>query len=358
MERKIERKVSIMITRYIEQRMERFAPYKGGSWCYEDGILMHAFYVLYKKTGRKEYFDFVRSYYDSMISTEGIIKNYSISEYNIDHIAPGIALFSLYEETGDDKYRIAIETLYRQLEGHPRTSEGNFWHKKRYPYQVWLDGIYMGLVFLTKYALENARDDILSDIDLQLTNVRKYLFDEERGLYLHAYDERKVMQWADESTGRSPNVWSRSVGWLAMALIEMLALREDKQIETMFQELVAGADPYRREMWYQIVDRPELEGNYLETSGTMMLCYAYLKGARLGFLGKEYFEKGKEIFAAALKHYFYEDDSGYHLGGICEVAGLDNERRDGSAEYYLSEKIKTDEVKGVAPFILAFSELL
>lgn len=348
-----------MINTYINQTLERFRPYKGGTWCYEDGILMHALLTLYQKTNDKTYFDFVQEYYDEMINAEGKIKNYSQSEYNIDNIAPGIALFYLYDKTKNEKYRLAILELYEQLKHHPRTNEGNFWHKKRYPYQVWLDGIYMGHVFLTKYALRNSDEAILKDIDSQLANVRKYLFDEEKELYFHAYDEQKVMQWADKETGKSPNVWSRSVGWLAMALLEMLAERADEKILRMFQELVKGVDKYKQDgMWLQIVDRPDVEGNYHETSGTMMLCYAYLKGARLGFLDKEYFEKGKEIFDATLKRYFYQDDEGYHLGGICEVAGLDNERRDGSIAYYLSEKIKSDEVKGVAPFILAYSELL
>lgn len=347
-----------MIEEYIKQYMERFRPYKGGVWCYEDGILMNALFTLFKKTGRKKYWEFVKRYYEEMISAEGVIKNYSPEEYNIDHIAPGIALFSVYEETGEEKYRLAIEELRRQLENHPRTAEGNFWHKKRYPFQVWLDGIYMGLVFFTKYALKFGNPETLKDIDSQLENVRKYLFDEERKLYRHAYDEKKVMQWADKLTGRSPNVWSRSVGWLAMALVEILSLWQNEKIAQMFRELIAGVEPYRRGMWYQIVDRPDVEGNYLETSGTMMLCYAYLKGVRLGLLGEEFKEKGKEIFSETLERYFYRDDEGYHLGGICEVAGLDNERRDGSIAYYLSERIKSDEVKGVAPFILAYSELL
>ncbi len=348
-----------MIKTYIKQYMDSFRPYKSGTWCYEDGILMHALLCLYEKTNNQTYFDFVEKYYDEMIDSEGKIKGFTQSEYNIDNIAPGIALFDMFEKTKKEKYHHAILELFEQLKHHPRTKEGNFWHKKRYPYQVWLDGIYMGQVFLTKFALKNKQEEILADIDNQLANVRKYLFDEEKELYLHAYDEQKVMQWADKETGKSPIVWSRSVGWLAMALLEMLILRADANILKMFQELVKGIDQYKQDgMWLQIIDRPDVEGNYHETSGTMMLCYAYLKGARLGLLEKEYFEKGNEIFNATIKRYFYQDENGYHLGGICEVAGLDNERRDGSIAYYLSEKIKSDEVKGVAPFILAYSEIL
>mgnify|MGYP000994310481 CR=1 FL=1 len=332
-----------MVKEYIKQYMNKFRPYKEGTWCYEDGILMNALYTLYQKTNNQEYLDFVIRYYDEMISENGIIKNYSLEEYNIDNIAPGIALFEVYQETKKEKYLLAIEELFKQLEKHPRTNEGNYWHKQRYPFQVWLDGIYMGQVFLRKYALLTGNPEILEDISAQLRNIRKYLFNKDLELYLHAYDEKKVMQWADKVTGRSPNVWSRSVGWLAMALVEMLDIKYDDEIHIMFKEMIKGIDPYKQDgMWLQIVDRPDVEGNYHETSGTMMLCYSYLKGMRLGLL----------------KRYFYQDEFGYHLGGICQVAGLDNQRRDGSIAYYLSEKIKNDEVKGVAPFILAYSEII
>lgn len=348
-----------MLEAYFQQIITRFQPYKGGVWCYEDGILMNAFLALYQVTKKQEYLDFVCNYYDMMIDNTGNIKNYHPDEYNIDNIAPGIALFQLYQETTKEKYLLAIETLACQLKTHPRTTEGNFWHKQRYPFQVWLDGIYMGFVFYTRYALLHKNNDILADIQGQVKNVRKYLFDEERQLYVHAYDEQKVMQWADKTSGKSPNIWSRSVGWLAMALIEMYEDTKDPLIEKYLKELVQGVNKYRfRNMWWQIVDFPEIEGNYPETSGTMMLCYAYLKGCRLGVIDQNYAAIGKDVFEATKNRYFFQDQTGCHLGGICEVAGLDNERRNGSIAYYLSEKVKSDEVKGVAPFILAYSEIL
>jgi unsaturated rhamnogalacturonyl hydrolase len=348
-----------MLENYFQQITSRFQPYKGGVWCYEDGILMNACYQYYQTTKKQAYLDFVINYYDAMIDEEGNIKNYQPEEYNIDNIAPGIVLFPLYQETKRKKYLFAIETLAKQLKKHPRTKEGNFWHKKRYPFQVWLDGIYMGLVFYTRYALFHQNQEILQDIQNQLKNVRKYLFDEKRKLYIHAYDEQKVMQWADKNTGQSPNLWSRSVGWLAMAFIEMYEDTKAPGIKAYLEELVRGAEQYLYEgMLWQIIDRPEVAGNYPETSGTMMLCYAYLKGARLGAIDNHYANLGREVFEATRKRYFYQNQEGYHLGGICEVAGLDNEKRNGSIAYYLSERVKADEVKGVAPFILAYSEIL
>ena len=343
---------------YINQTITSFSSYKNGRWCYEDGILMNALLQLYKAKNNKDYLDFVINYYEDMITDNGMIKNYNLEEYNIDNIAPGIALFDLYNITKNEKFLKAIHYLFNQLTTHPRTNEGNFWHKKKYPYQVWLDGIYMGLVFYVKYIKMFQKDELFGDVKSQLKNVRKYLFDESKNLYLHAYDETKSMKWANTHDGKSPNVWSRSVGWLAMALVDILETNPDEEIKTMFSEMISGIDQYKFDkMWMQVVDRPEVIGNYHETSGTMMLCYAYLKGSRLGLLKNEYSQLGFDIFKTTMNRYFTEDNEGFHLGGICEVAGLDNEKRDGSIEYYLSEKIKEDEVKGVAPFILSYSEI-
>lgn len=347
-----------MIEQYINQIIANFDPYKNGRWCYEDGILMNAIYNMYKITNKSSYRDFVINYYNTLIKSDGTITSYSIEEYNIDNIAPGIALFDVYYDTKEEKYLKAIHNLYKQLENHPRTSEGNFWHKNKYPFQVWLDGIYMGLVFYTKYLKMTNQENLFSDIKSQLKNVRKYLYDDKRQLYVHAYDERKVMNWADKLSGKSPNVWSRSLGWLAMALVDILEIQQDQDINTMYIEMIEGVEIHKyHNMWMQIVDKPKLKGNYYETSGTMMICYSYLKATRLGLVDKKYADIGREIFKETLSRYFFEDEEGYHLGGICKVAGLDNENRDGSDDYYLSEEIKNDEVKGVAPFILAYSEL-
>lgn len=348
-----------MLKAYFQQIMTSFQPYKKGRWCYEDGFLMNAFYTFYQETKNKVYFEFVKEYYDEMIGDDGQIKNYQLEEYNIDNIAPGITLFFLYQETNIEKYLLAIETLGKQLLTHPRTNAGNYWHKKRYPYQVWLDGIYMGQVFRVRYALLHQDQNILNDVLMQLKNLRKDLFDEKGKLYVHAYDESKSMQWANKENGKSPNIWSRSLGWLAMAYIDMIEDSNHPDIKELFVEMMTALEKYHHEyMFLQLVNLPDLQGNYHETSGSLMLAYAYLKGARLKILDQKYYDFGKKVFNATIDRYFYSNNEGYHLGGTCEVAGLDNERRDGSTDYYLSEKIVVDEVKGVAPLILAYSEIL
>lgn len=223
----------------------------------------------------------------------------------------------------------------------------------------------MGQVFYLHYYRTFPENGIPSDIMNQVENVRRFLWDEKKQLYHHAYDEKKVMQWANPATGQSPNVWSRSVGWFAMALADLtegfVSVDETakNRLGSLLRELVEGMLPYldpKADMWYQIVDKPNLSGNYLETSGTAMMAYAMLKGARLGCLDESCRSTAKKIIEGIEKTYLRETEGRFVLGGICQVAGLDNDRRNGSDAYYLSEKISTNEIKGLGPYFFCLAE--
>jgi unsaturated rhamnogalacturonyl hydrolase len=356
-----------LLKTYIYQLINKFHPYNDTKrMTYEDGLMLIAAEKYYKLTSDEFVFNFLEKYLDYHINDNGEIVNYHLDEYNIDNILAGNVLFFVYEKTGKKKYLKTIELLRKQLLTHPRTESMNFWHKKRYPYQVWLDGLYMGQVFYLRYALLKKDFSIIDDVYRQVMNTDKYLWDQKRKLYVHAYDEKKVMQWADEETGHSPNIWSRSVGWFAMALVDLIELlpNDFTSEKTAFSELIVklidGVKPHldpEYSMMYQVVDKPNVKGNYLETSGTAMLAYAALKGYRLGVLDSSYQLLGEKIVKGINEKYLRDENGKIILGGICAVAGLDNERRDGSVAYYLSEKIAENEIKGVGPYLFALMEL-
>ncbi len=355
-----------MIKGFIDNYLKKFQPYKENKcWCYEDGVILTAALNMYQVFQDEEYLRIIDNYLESHVDKNGNMYLYEINDFNIDNIQPGRVLFYAYQKLRKEKYLLAADILYKQLMVHPRTNDGNFFHKKRYPYQVWLDGLYMAMPFYALYAKKYNKKAIYKDIIHQFEMVRQYLFDENRKLYVHAYDEKRQMQWADKVTGKSPNVWSRSVGWLAMALIDVYEIiRYDinaSKIAKLFKELVTGMIKYqdkKTDMWYQIVDQPTLEGNYLETSGTSMIAYALLKAYRLGVVNYQQYIQGKKAYYGTIKKYFKKDNGEYKLYGICKVAGLDNEKRDGSIEYYLSEEVVANDSKGVAPFVMAFCEML
>ena len=347
--------------------MEKIREGKKASWNYIDGCMLTALMEMARITGEAHYSDFVRECIDHFVTEDGGIRTFQPDDCNLDDINEGRVLFELYERTGREKYRKAARRLREQLEKQPRTVEGNFWHKAIYPNQVWLDGIYMAQPFYALYEKHFGSGDYADTVG-QIKNVRAKMFSEEKGLYYHGYDASRTAFWADPVTGCSKNFWLRSLGWFAVALADLLDILPDGEqknsLAAIFIELIHSIDRYADPdtgLFWQVPDQGGREGNYLETSGSAMVAYATLKGARLGFLSKEYAAKGRKTFDGIMKKYLTFTENGeLDLGGICLVAGLGpetNRRRDGSYEYYISEPVVKNDAKGVAPFVLAYTEI-
>ena len=368
------------IERYVERIMAESAPDrplwniekikegKINGWNYIDGCMMIALLNLYRITGEKRYYDFAENFLDYYVFEDGSIRGFKEEEYNLDNICEGRVLFDVYALSGKEKYRKAIDTLYGQILRQPRTHEGNFWHKAIYPNQVWLDGLYMAQVFYARYTTDYEGGKNYADIRRQFRTVREKMFDPDTGLYRHGYDASKTAFWAQEN-GCSLNPWLRSLGWFSAALIDVTTEVKDDpefiaEMTGIAQELAKNLLPYidaDSGMLWQVPNQVGREGNYPETSGSSMVAYFYLKGARLGILDASYAEVGAKIFQAICDRYLTETDGKLNLGGICLVAGLgpeNNRRRDGTYEYYISEPIVENDAKGLAPFLMCYTELL
>lgn len=369
-----------ILDRYIHQLLEKSSPQmpiwniekiKQGSkpsWNYMDGCMIKAVIELYHITKKEEYLAFADTFIDYFVNEDGSILSYDPKEYNLDNVNAGKTLFDLYELTGKEKYRKAIDTVYSQLKGQPRTSTGNFWHKMIYPNQIWLDGLYMAQPFYMQYELTYNHGANCMDSYNQFLNVYRLMRDLRNGLYYHAYDDSKEAFWCDKVTGLSDNFWLRALGWYAMALIDTMevmpeAMKTEKaELNRIYKELIDSMLPYQDEesgMWYQVVNRGGITPNYLETSGSAIFAYAVMKSVRLDFLDDSYFVYGQRAFDGICKKYLSEKDGELQLGGICLVAGLGNtEMREGTFDYYMREPIVKNEAKGVAPLILAYIETL
>ena len=369
------------IERYVERVMadstpstplwniEKIKEGKINGWNYIDGCMMISLLNLYNITGEKRYFDFVDNFIDFYVHDDGTLLGYSEEDYNLDNICEGRVLFDLYAATGKEKYRKAIEILHGQLLRQPRTHEGNFWHKAIYPNQVWLDGLYMAQVFYTRYTTQFENCAGYEDILRQFRTVHEKMLDPDTGLYRHGYDASGKAFWAGED-GKSKNAWLRSLGWYAAALVDVISYlapgHDDFKNEmiAIARELAQNLIPYidtNTGMLYQVPNQVGREGNYPETSGSAMVAYFFLKGARLGILEYGCCPRGEAIFRSICDRYLTERDGKLNLGGICLVAGLgpeNNRRRDGSYEYYISEPIVENDAKGVAPFLMCYTEHL
>ncbi len=364
----IERLIETSDAENPQWNIEKMRSGQPNKWNYIDGCMIHAILELYQCGKDAKYLRFADSFLDWYVQEDGSIRTYSAEEYNLDNINPAKNLFFLYEATGRKKYRRALDTVYRQLEKMPRTKEGNFWHKKIYPNQVWLDGLYMAQPFYMEYETKYNHMQQYSDIYQQFCNVKKYMKDMKTGLYFHGYDESREMYWADRETGCSANFWLRAIGWLVIALTDTLEQMDEqiyyeyRVLSSMLKELINALLPYQDAsgMFYQVVDRADVSRNYLETSGTAILAYGMLKAVRLELLPQRYRAYGERAFYGTIDKYLKSDSNGeLTLGGICLVAGLGGtQHRDGSIAYYLSEPVVENEAKGVAPLLMAYTEMI
>lgn len=356
--------------KFIEDYLKDYVRFKD-YWNYEDGCVLTGAVQMYEASGEEDYAAFVENYYKYFIMEDGSIAHAHPNRFNIDNINSGKALFFMYERTGEEKYRKALEAVMEQLREHPRCECGNFYHKEIYPKQIWLDGLYMAQPFYMEYETKYDKKEKYNDIIHQFENVQKYMYDEEKGLCYHGYDEAKTQFWADKKTGCSASFWLRSIGWYLMALVDVMdemsveIYEQYRKLEDIYRLVLRGILKYQDKesrLFYQVADRSDAEGNYTETSGSLMVAYSILKACRMGILLKEkYAAVGMDILERIVENRLEERDGKLHLTGICHAAGLgpeDNPVRDGSLAYYLSEKTGEDDPKAAGVLMMAYAQYI
>ncbi len=338
-----------------------------GKWNYTPGLISSAMVELSEVTKDQRYFNYAKRYADEFINADGEIKGYKRSDFNIDKVNSGKFLFELYAASKDEKYKKAIYVLRDQLKDHPRTSEGGFWHKKRYTNQMWLDGLYMGAPFYAEFCKVFEESHSFADVINQFKVVHKHTYDSIKGLNYHGWDESKEQKWANPETGCSPHFWGRAEGWYAMALVDVLDFIPENYPErgvliSILNDVASGIKRYQDAesgLWYQVLDQGNRKGNYLESSASSMFVYALLKAVRNGYIEKSYKAVAEKGYQGILKTFIRENEDGtISLTKVCAVAGLGgNPYRDGTYEYYIGEPIRDNDPKGVGPFILASIEI-
>ena len=362
-------------------------------WSYVMGIELEGMLDTYLTYGGEAIRQYCQAYTDTMINAQGYIRGYNILDYNLDNVRTGHFVTRMYNLYPEQKNLIAMQTMMKQLKDQPRTKVDKvFWHKAIYAYQVWLDGIFMGLPFRCLTASTQLKPKeavkIYDDAVSQLKITYERTLDPKTGLNRHAYDETRTTFWADQETGLSQHCWARAQGWYSMALIEVLdALPEDyarrQEVVNLLQKDLDAINKWQDKKsgtWYQVMDSPEREGNYLESTATSMFAYVLLKAYNKGYLGTKYRDAGIKAYKGIINNMIRVNaDKTISLTNCCSVAGLgpaatpevvaamkkinpkgrvnENKRRDGGYQYYLSEPIRDNDAKGVGPFIWASLEM-
>jgi unsaturated rhamnogalacturonyl hydrolase len=334
---------------------------------YELGTLLGGIDDVYMNTADPRYYNYMKGAVDELVTADGAIPTYKPEENQLDSILMGRQLLRLYGVTQDKRYLTAATLLYDQLQKQPRAPSGGFWHKQRYPNQMWLDGLYMAEPFYAEYASMSHRPEKFTDITHQFALVAEHMRDAKTGLLYHGWDESKEQRWADKKTGLSPEIWGRAMGWYMMALVDTLDYysADDagrKQLLAILGEEAAAlvrVQDAKTGLWYEVLDKGTAKGNYLESSASSMFVYALAKGVRRGYLPERYLANAERGYKGILAK-FIEVGPGDDVSvtGTVKVGGLGGDPyRDGTYAYYLSEKVVANDPKGVGPFIMAATEM-
>lgn len=339
---------------------------KTAKWRYDQGVILKGIEGLWNATGDVKWFNYIQKSMDFYVQEDGTIKGYKHDEYNIDHVNNGRMLLLLYRVTGKEKYKKAVDLLRGQLRTHPRTSEGGFWHKKIYPYQMWLDGLYMGEPFYAEYAKVFHEDTAFNDVARQFILMERHARDPKTGLLYHGWDENKQQKWADKNTGLSPNVWGRALGWYGMAMVDVLDYFPEHhpgrdsilQILNRFAKAVVSVQDAKTGLWYDVPNKPKEPKNYVEASASSMIVYTLAKAVRKGYLPASYLVYATKGYNGILKQFIKTENGQTNLYGTVAVSGLGgNPYRDGSFGYYMSEPVIVNDPKGMGAFINAANEM-
>jgi unsaturated rhamnogalacturonyl hydrolase len=335
-------------------------------WNYEMGVVLTGFERLAQITGNNKYYDYTKRIVDHFITADGNIRTYSMEEYNIDAIPTGRQLLHLYQRTKEEKYKTAASLLYKQLAWQPRNKIGGYWHKLKYPTQMWLDGLYMAQPFAAEYALMFGDTKKFEDIINQFVWMEKYSRDAKTGLLYHGWDESKLQKWANPKTGLSPEFWSRSMGWYIMGLVDVLDYipvtnKRRTELIAILNRLSTALIKFqdtKEGVWWQVTDKANKELNYLESSSSAMFVYGLSKAVRKGYISKAYLPAITKGYNGIVKNFVVVDAAGaVHYTKAVAGAGLGGiPYRDGTYEYYVNEPKRDDDLKAIGPFIQACLE--
>jgi len=335
-------------------------------WNYEMGVVLMGFEKLSLLNGEKKYLAYTKNIIDHFITADGSIRTYELEEYNSDNIPTGRQLLYLYKSTGEEKYKIAAALLYKQLTWQPRNKAGGYWHKLKYPTQMWLDGLYMMEPFAAEYAAMFGDTKKFDDIVNQFILMEKHSRDNKTGLLYHGWDESRLQRWANPKTGLSPEFWSRAMGWYMMALVDVLDYLPAKyqrraELVNILNRLTTALVKFqdaKEGVWWQVTDKANQPLNYLESSASAMFVYAMAKALNKKYISKNFLPAVTRAYNGVVKNFVQTDAAGnvHYLHAVAGAGLGGTPYRDGSYDYYVNEPKRDDDLKAIGPFVQACIE--
>lgn len=342
----------------VETMMRKFAaedlPPKG-HFHYHQGVFLSGVFQTYEECGEERYFQYVKDWVDSCVDENGEIHTFDKGQ--LDDIQPGILLYPLWERTGDVRYKKALDTLLPVIKDFPRTQEGGFWHKQWHPGEMWLDGLYMAGPVSAEYAARFDQPEYLLLAAKQALLMQEKTRDEKTGLWYHAWDSGRNTDWADSQTGRSPEFWGRSIGWVPVAVLDEMdfmpeGFAYEEELRELVRRLLEAVCRYQSEegRWYQVVDKGGQEGNWLETSCSCLFVAAICKAVRKGILPESCLEQARKGYEAVIRSLAWEGDD-LLVGDVCVGTGVGNYR------HYCERPTCVNDLHGVGAFLIMCAQV-
>lgn len=349
----------------VESTMKRYPTAKDlGAWGYAKSLYLYGQYLVYKRTHEPRYLAYIKEWIDSHIDDRGAVTNTNalgvtseIKFDNLDSILPGNLLLLLYQETKEPKYKLAAELIRMRFNTYPRTKDGGFWHakSKSREWQLWGDGVFMSMPFLVRYGSMFGDSKYTNDeATRQLIVYASHLNDPNTGLMFHAYDESGQSVWADKETKHSPEIWCRAMGWFGMTLIEVLELLPGNhpsrpQLLAQLRQLVKAWANYQDKktgLWYQVVDKGQEPGNWLETSSSSMYTFVTAMAVDRGYVARNYARVARSGYAGVLTKISTDSAGMTNIIDICEGTNV------ADLAYYLGRKRATNDFHGLGAFLI------
>ena len=357
----------VQSTLNIYPDVKDFPVYAANRWNYEYSFFLAGSLKLGKKINNQAFIDYPQQWIDSFINDTGFNEGvYDMSEYKLDDVIPARLAIWYHQQTGLPKYKAVADTIALQLKRQPKTSDGGYWHKQVYPHQMWLDGVFMGDVYSMQYAQAYNQPEWYDEAVHQIKLIYAHTLDSATGLLYHGWDESINPVWAHPQKGTSPEFWGRAVGWYVMALVECLEYLpadhpERNDVIKILQDVSASVKNYqdpKTKLWYQVLDKGNLPGNWIETSCSAMFAYAFAKGHHQGFLDETYLTSAQQVYDALLRDYVFVDDKeNLHFNRTVKIGTLNFKTSKGDFEYYISTECRINDYKGLAALLYASIEL-
>ena len=324
---------------------------------YHQGVFLLGMERSWKVNHKESYFNYLKAWVDSLVAADGSIENRNSDE--LDDVQAGILLFDLYQQTGDERYKKAVQTLVELLKTWSKNAEDGFWHKGRYPNQMWLDGLYMYGPLAVQYGSCFNQSEYFDLVVEQARLMIKHTLDRKTGLLYHGWDESKKAGWADPVTGQSPEFWGRAIGWYAVALHDILDYLPEKhphrkELIKNLKKLIIALLKYQDKqtgLWYQVVDKGYKEDNWLELSCSCLYVYAIAKAVRKKYLGKRFIGFANKAYDGIIQKLQFDENGQLQISEICVGTGI------GDYAHYIARPRTVNDLHGAGAFVLSCMEM-